>query len=70
MEKVNITLEIDAHNLPNFEHWLRGNVKVLDFRIVPDTSELYKNDSTFKKLSKAVKEAQLTRDRYYNEKRD
>ena len=69
MKKVNITLEIEAEQLTNFEHWLKENVKVLDFRIVPDTKELYENDSTFKKLSKAVKEAQITRDRYYNEKR-
>lgn len=67
--KVNITLEIDAHNLTNFEYWLRQQVNVLDFRIVPDTSDLYEKDERFKKLSKAVKSAQLERDRYYNEKR-
>lgn len=68
--KVNITLEIDTFNLSNFEAWLRDTVEVLDFRIVPDTSDLYANDDTFKKLSKAVKTAQLERDRYYNDKRN
>lgn len=67
--KVNITLEIDTLNLPNFEHWLRDNVNVLDFKVVPNTTELYNNDSTFKNLSKAVKDAQLNRDRYWNEHR-
>jgi hypothetical protein len=68
-QKLNITLELDDFQVSNFEHWLRNNVKVLDFLVVPDTSELYKNDPVFKKLSKAVKDAKKGRDRYYNEKR-
>lgn len=68
--KLNITMEIDTHNLSNFEHWLRHNVNVLDFKVVPDTSKLYETDQTFKNLSKAVKTAQLERDRYYNDKRE
>lgn len=69
MEKLNITLEIEKEQLQNFENWLRNNLNVLDFKIVPDTKELYENDQHFKKLSKAVKDAQLERDRYYNSKR-
>lgn len=68
-EKINITLEIESHNLQSFEYWLKDQVKVLEFKIIPDTSELYKNDDTFKKLCKLVKESQLERDRYYNKKR-
>jgi hypothetical protein len=67
--KVNITLEIDTANLSNFESWLRGQLKVIDFLIMPDTSELYKSDPVYKKLSKGVKDAKMLRDRYYNEKR-
>jgi len=69
IEKINITIEIDAHIVDNFERRLRSQFKVLDFLIVPDTSEMYKNDPAFKKLSKAVKDAKKGRDRYYNEKR-
>jgi hypothetical protein len=68
-KKLNITLELDEYEVSKFEYWLRNNVNVLDFLIVPDTSELYKRDPVFKKLSKAVKDAKLGRDRYYNEKR-
>jgi hypothetical protein len=68
-QKVNITLELDEYEVSKFEYWLRNNVNVLDFLVVPDTSELYKSDPVFKKLSKAVKDAKLGRDRYYNEKR-
>jgi hypothetical protein len=68
-QKLNITLELDEYEVSKFEYWLRNNVNVLDFLIVPDTSELYKSDPVFKKLSKAVKDAKLGRDRYYNEKR-
>lgn len=68
--KLNITLEIDSHNATNFENWLRGQVKVLDFIVVPDTSDLYKNDPVFKKLSKGLKDAKIARDKYWNEKRE
>jgi hypothetical protein len=68
-QKVNITLEIDENIRNDFEERLRHQFNVLDFLNVPDTSELYKSDPVFKKLSKAVKDAKLGRDRYYNEKR-
>jgi hypothetical protein len=69
IQKLNITIELDDHETPAFEHWLNDHVKVLDFLVVPDTSQLYKNDPVFKKLSKCVKDAKKARDRYYNEKR-
>jgi hypothetical protein len=69
IQKLNITIEIDDYENPYFERWLRNNLNVLDFMVVPDTSQLYKNDPVFKKLSKCVKDAKKARDRYYNEKR-
>ena len=69
IQKLNITIELDDHQTPAFEHWLNDQVNVLDFLVVPDTSELYKNDAVFKKLCKCVKDAKLGRDRYYNKKR-
>jgi hypothetical protein len=69
IQKLNITIEIDDYENPYFERWLRNNLNVLDFMVVPDTSELYKTDPVFKKLSKCVKDAKKARDRYYNEKR-
>jgi hypothetical protein len=69
IQKLNITIELEDFETPAFEHWLNDHVKVLDFIVVADTSELYKNDPLFKKMSKEVKDAKKARDRYYNEKR-
>ena len=68
MKTVNITLKIDEHELTNFESWLRNNIEVVSFKILPDTEQLYAKDETFKKLVKAVKKAQRIRDKYINEK--
>lgn len=69
MQKVNVTLNIESEQILNFENWLRQNTDVIDFKIIPDTKELYEKDEHFKKLVKAVKDAQLIRDRYINDKK-
>jgi len=68
METVNITLKINPYDLTNFESWLRNNIEVVSFKILPDTEKLYETDATFKKLVKAVKTAQTIRDKYINDK--
>lgn len=68
MKTVNITLKIESEQVLNFEHWLRQNTDVIDFKILPDTEKLYETDPTFQKLVKAVKTAQKQRDLYINEK--
>lgn len=65
---VNIVLEIEDYNLIEFENWMRDNVDVKDFRVVPDTRELYENDKTFQRLCKAVTDAKRTKSIYINEK--
>lgn len=68
MKKVNITIELrDDEHVYHFEKFIREEVKVLDFRILPDTSELYEKDEYFRKIISAVKEATLIRDRYIND---
>jgi hypothetical protein len=67
--KVNTTFEIEPERLTGFEQSLRDAVKVYDFKIVPDNTELYQTDPHFKRLSKAVKDAQRNRDRYANDHR-
>lgn len=64
---VNITLGIEDYNLVQFENWLRENVDVKDFRVVPDTKELYENDKTFQRLCKAVTDAKKTKAIYIND---
>ena len=68
METINITLKIDKDQVMNFDNWMRQNVEVIDFTILPDTNELYKSDDHFKKLVKGVKDAQKLRNDYINEK--
>jgi len=66
---INITIEMESLEVVNFERWMRGNVNVKDFTVIPDTNELYQNDNTFKTLCKKVSDAKRVRDNYYNEKR-
>lgn len=65
---VNLTIEMDSSEVVNFENWMRNNVNVKDFRIVPDTKELYENDKTFQRLCKAVTDAKRTKSIYINNK--
>ena len=68
MITANVTLELtDEHKVYYLEQFLRDQYNVRDFRIVPNTENLYANDDTFKKLCKAVKDAQRIRDGYINQ---
>ena len=69
MRKINITLELHEDEVLQFENWLRDNVKVNDFRVIPDTKELYNNDHVFRILCKKVKQARDVRDKYINQKK-
>ena len=69
--KVSIVLNLDSDEQSHYlEKHLRENMfpgKVISYANLPDTSELYETNPTFKKLVKAVKDAQRTRDRFINE---
>ena len=67
--KLNITIELDPEEINVFENWLRNTVKVIDFKVIPDTQKLYDNDPVFRKIVKGIKDAQLIRDRYINDKK-
>ncbi len=64
---VNCTFKIEACQLHNFEYFLRGKLEVIDYKILPSTEKLYKEDSHFKKLVKEVSKAQRIRDVYIND---
>jgi uncharacterized protein involved in propanediol utilization len=64
METINITLKIDKSEVVAFENWLHQQLEVISFNHIRDTSQMYKEDATFKKLVKAVKEAQRVKDDY------
>ena len=67
MKTVNLTIELSPEEINNFENWLRNNVKVIDFKVIPETKHLYDNDPIFRKIVKGIKDAQLIRDRYIND---
>lgn len=67
--KLNITIELDPEEINVFENWLRNTVKVIDFKVIPDTQKLYDTDHVFRKIVKGIKDAQLIRDRYINDKK-
>jgi len=64
METINITIKIHKEDVVNFENWLHQQLEVISFNHIQDTSQMYKEDATFKKLVKAVKEAQKVKDEY------
>ena len=67
MKTINITLKINEHELTSFESWLRQQLEVVDFQIIPDTSKLYETDPAFKKLVKKQKQAKELKNIYINE---
>lgn len=67
MVVVNLTVELDSNEeVLSFEHFLKQYVNVKDLTILPDTKELYENDTHFKKLTKKYYEAKKIRNDYIN----
>jgi len=66
MKTINMTFKMEETEIINFENWFRQHQKVIDFKILPETEELYEKDEHFKKLVKGVKTAQKLRDEYIN----
>ncbi len=64
---VNITIEIDPEEIPTFESWLRGQLKVISLQILPDTKKMYEEDKTFQKLVKLEKDAKKAKAIFIND---
>ena len=74
MRKLNFTIQIEdndliEHNVIKLIHSILGDEKVIDYRRFPKTDHL-KDDTNFKKLQKAKRDAGLYLDRYINENRN
>ena len=64
---VNTTIEIQKDQVTDLDRFLNHNFnKVISYKIIPDTNELYNNNTHFKKLVTNVKKAQVERDKYIN----
>ena len=68
MRVVNLTVELPEDEIVPFEHWLGEQMRVIDFRITPDTKQLYEDDIVFRNIVRGVKKARDTRDKYINDK--
>tara|TARA_R110000851_G_scaffold316151_4_gene479093 strand:+ start:716 stop:928 length:213 start_codon:yes stop_codon:yes gene_type:complete len=56
MRKANFTIEYDSdEQLYHFELFLKQQIKVTDFRIIPDSKDLYNTDPIYKKMWKQLK---------------
>ena len=67
-QKVSIVLELeDRRQSFYYEKKIRGEFNVISYANLPDTSKLYEESSTFKKLVANVKKAQWERDTYIND---
>ena len=68
MEKiiVNVTLEMPMDWVTGFEGYLNEQFNVINYKIVPNTKELYDNDKYFRKLVKDVKKITKIKDEYIN----
>jgi len=68
MKTVNFTIELSSdEEVHQFEYWLRQQVNVKDFQILPDTKELYENNSHFRKLTKSYYDAKKLRNDFIND---
>lgn len=68
MITVNFTIELeDNEELMRFEYWLKDLVNVKDLQIIPDTKDLYENDTHFRKITKIYRDARRVRNDYINE---
>lgn len=63
---INTTFKMLAEDLSFFENELRAVYDVVDLKIITDTEKLYTEDSHFKKLVKAKKEATKQCELYIN----
>jgi len=67
-QKVSIVLELEDRRQSHFyEKKIREDFNVISYANLPDTSKLYEENSTFKKLVANVKKAQWARDTYIND---
>ena len=64
MIRITFTIDIEEEHLTSFEDNLAKHFNLVSSKILPDTSELYKNDKGFKKLVKKVKDAKLELENY------
>ena len=61
---INTTLKIKGGDVVEFENYLNHSFNLIDFKIVPNTEELYNTDPKFKKMVKQIKDLQRIKHDY------
>lgn len=61
---INTTLKVKGGDVVGLENYLNHTFDLIDFKIVPNTEELYKTDNQFKKIVKQIKELQKIKHDY------
>lgn len=66
--KVNITVEISRGSSLILERELKEHkhLKLIDYKVLPDTEELYNNNTHFRKIMSEYKKIKEKRDEYIN----
>ena len=66
--KVNITVEISRGSSLILEREFQEHeyLKLIDYKVLPDTEELYNNNSHFRKIMSEYKKIKEKRDEYIN----
>ncbi len=67
METINITLKLKPSEVFELQDYIKEHYELISLKIAPNTAKMYEEDKHFKKLVKAVKEAQKQRDIYIND---
>ena len=67
METINITVNLPEEQVTKFRQFLDDSMEVVDFRILPNTDEMYKNDIGFQHLCKAESTAKKLKGKYIND---
>lgn len=63
---INMTLKIPPTELVDLENEMIHRYNLIDYKVLPNTEQMYEENTSFKKLVKKVKDAQRERDEFIN----
>ncbi len=67
METINITVKLPEHQVVKFQQFIEEHVKVLDFKILPDTQKMWDEDEVFQSIVKEQKKHNKLVSKYIND---
>lgn len=67
METINITAKLPKEQIVKFRQFLDEHIEVVDFRILPDTNDMFEEDEVFKSMVKEQKKHKDLLSKYIND---